>query len=278
MKKYKILLKLLFIINILILNNCSNSILEPKGQIGFEERSLIFNAFLLMLIVVLPVIILTLLFSFKFNKNKNSKYNPKFLHSNLIEIMIWSVPIIIIFILGFITYKSTFKLEPNKKIYSSYIEPITIEVISLDWKWLFIYPKEGIATINEIIFPIHTPIKFKITSNSVMNSFFIPALGSQIYAMPGMKTELNLIANYTGTYNGISANFSGKGFSSMKFKVIAVKKTSDFQSWISGVKKNSKNLNINLKKVLEPSENNKIEYFQCNNCKVFYQIINNFKK
>ncbi|MXP67576.1 ubiquinol oxidase subunit II [Pantoea sp. Aalb] len=274
-KKYEILL--LIIMNSL-LTSCNSALLDPKGQIAIKQHWLIITSFGLMLIVVIPAILMTIIFSWKYRStNNNSKYTPNWSHSNKVEIVVWSIPLFIILFLGILTWKSTHELEPSKPLISK-LKPIEIDVIALDWKWLFIYPKQAIATINQIAFPINTPVYFRITSNSVMNSFFIPTLGSQIYAMAGMQTKLNLMANKSGIFNGISANFSGHGFSGMKFKAIATKNNEEFQKWITKVKTSS-NILITMKdfkKLAIPSENNPVEYFSKVNPILFNKVINTF--
>ena len=222
LRKYNKSLGILSLIaGTLLLSGCDSALLNPKGQIAMEQRSLILTAFGLMLIVVIPAILMAVVFAWKYRaSNTNAKYSPNWSHSNKVEAVVWTVPILIILFLGVLTRKSTHALEPGKPIASD-VKPVEIEVVALDWKWLFIYPEQGIATVNEIAFPKGTPVNFRITSNSVMNSFFIPTLGSQIYAMAGMQTKLHLIANEPGTFKGISSNFSGRGFSGMKFRAIA---------------------------------------------------------
>ena len=228
--RYPRLLGLLPLIGTLLLSGCNMTLLNPKGQVGLDERNLIITATLLMLLVVVPVIVMTFLFAWKYRaSNTNATYTPKWNHSTKIEIAVWAVPVLIIIALGYVTYKSTHALDPYKPLESD-VKPVTIEVVALDWKWLFIYPEQGIATVNKIVFPAHTPINFKITSDAVMNSFFIPALGGQIYAMAGMQTKLHLIANENAEMDGISANYSGAGFTGMKFKAIATTQE-DFDAW-----------------------------------------------
>ena len=177
------------------LSGCHYSVLDPKGQIAADEKSLIITATLLMLIVVIPVIVLTLWFAWKYRaSNTSATYLPNWSYSHRIEAVCWAVPCAIIVVLGVLTWKTTHQLDPFRPI-DSKVKPITIEVVSLDWKWLFIYPEQHIATVNEIQFPAGTPVNFRITSDTVMNVFFIPQLGSQIYAMAGMQTQVNLIAN-----------------------------------------------------------------------------------
>ncbi|VFP84470.1 Cytochrome bo(3) ubiquinol oxidase subunit 2 [Candidatus Erwinia haradaeae] len=230
------------IVIILLCNGCDSALLYPKGQIAIEQRSLILTAFGLMMIVVLPAIFMAVYFTYRYREsNINATYNPHWDHSNKIEAVVWTIPILIISFLGILTWKSTHTLEPRNPL-KSLMRPIQIEVVSLDWKWLFIYPEQGIATINKIVFPAHYPIHFKITSHTVMNSFFIPTLGSQMYAMAGMQTQLNLIANEAGTFHGISANYSGHGFSHMKFQAIATHDMKEFTNWITEAKKSSNTL------------------------------------
>ncbi|WP_019106640.1 cytochrome o ubiquinol oxidase subunit II [Pantoea ananatis] len=262
----------------LLMSGCDNALLNPKGQIALEQRSLILTAFGLMMIVVIPAVLMAIVFAWKYRaSNTNAKYSPNWSHSNKVEAVVWTIPILIIVFLGVLTWKSTHALEPSKPLVSD-VKPVEIDVIALDWKWLFIYPEQGIATVNQIAFPANTPVNFKITSNSVMNSFFIPTLGSQIYAMAGMQTKLHLIANEPGTFDGISANFSGRGFSGMKFKAIATKDDAEFQQWVAKVKAAPNTLTTmdDFEKVAVPSENHPVEYFSSANPELFLQVINKF--
>lgn len=220
---------------VMLLGGCNMEILSPKGDIGAQEKTLLFTATGLMLIVVIPVIIMILTFAWKYRaSNTKADYQPKWAHSTAIEVVVWTVPCIIVAILAVITWRSTHALDPYKPLVSEH-KPVTIEVVSLDWKWLFIYPEYDIATVNEIAFPVDVPVNFRITSASVMNSFFIPQLGSQIYSMAGMETKLHLNARESGTYAGISANYSGAGFSGMRFKAIATSQEG-FDNWVKEAK------------------------------------------
>lgn len=281
--KYKKLCIFLVLFHVIVLlNGCNDLVIVcPKGQIGLEERSLILTAFSLMLIIVVPIIIITIFFAIKYrtSNSKNTEYNPEWDHSKKIELIIWSIPILIIIILSILTWKSTHKLDPKRPIItSSTINPIIINVISLDWKWLFIYPEQKIAVINELVIPINTPIKFNVTSNSVMNSFFIPQLGGQIYAMAGMRAELHLIANVAGQYKGISSNFSGSGFSGMKFNVIATQTHTEFEKWIQKVKTSPYQINniLTYEKLAQPSKYHPVTYFSSVQSDLFYNVINKF--
>lgn len=218
-----------------LLSGCDFALLDPKGAVGVAEKHLIAVSVWAMLIVVIPVIVLTLVFAYRYRaSNRSATYAPKWSHSTPIEIVVWTIPTLIIIFLAVLTWKTTHELDPYKPIESN-VKPIDVDVVALDWKWLFIYPSLGIASVNQLALPVDTPVNFHITSDSVMNSFFIPQLGSQIYAMAGMQTSLHLIANEAGDYEGLSANFSGKGFSDMKFRALAMN-PADFQAWVQKVK------------------------------------------
>ncbi|CAL4324353.1 ubiquinol oxidase subunit II [Buchnera aphidicola] len=262
-KKKNIIILVLMTI-ILFMNSCHASLLEPQGEIAINQKKIILFSLGMMLIVVVPVIIMTFWFAIKYRKsNIKSKYTPNWSYSRNIELLVWIVPILIVSCLSVVAYKTTHKLEPSRPLISQ-SKPIKINVIALDWKWLFIYPKYRIATINEISFPKNVPVQFKVTSNSVMNSFFIPSLGSQIYAMPCMSTTLNLIGNNSGKYTGISSNYSGKNFSNMKFSVLITEDNLSFISWVNKVKKNGislKNKEEYLNDIFKPDEKDKVQYF-----------------
>lgn len=275
--RYPRLLGLLPLIGTLLLSGCNMTLLDPKGQVGLDERNLIITATLLMLLVVVPVIIMTFLFAWKYRaSNTDAVYTPKWSHSTKIEIAVWAVPVLIIVALGYVTYKSTHALDPYKPLESD-VKPITIEVVALDWKWLFIYPEQGIATVNKIVFPAHTPINFKITSDAVMNSFFIPALGGQIYAMAGMQTKLHLIANQNAEMDGISANYSGAGFTGMKFKATATTQE-EFDAWVSEVKKAPKKLEqAEYAALAKQSQNNPVELYSSVTPNLFQIIVDKYE-
>lgn len=281
LRKYNKSLGLLSLIaGTVLLSGCDAALLDPKGQIGLEQRSLILTAFGLMLIVVIPAILMAIAFAWKYRaSNKDAKYTPNWSHSNKVEAVVWIVPILIIVFLAVLTWKTSHSLDPYKPLANQKDQkPVTIEVVSMDWKWFFIYPEQGIATVNEIAFPANTPVEFKITSNSVMNSFFIPRLGSQIYAMAGMQTKLHLIANEAGTYNGISSSYSGPGFSGMKFKAIATPDRASFDQWVDKVKQSPEAINdmAAYEKIAAPSENNKVEYFSSVKPELFRAVVNKF--
>jgi cytochrome o ubiquinol oxidase subunit II len=258
----------------LLLSGCSNlDILNPKGSVGLAERDLIATSTWAMLIVVVPVIALTLWFAWRYRaSNKNAEYKPGWTHSTGIEIAVWTIPTLIILFLAVLTWKSTHELDPYRPL-ESQVKPINVEVVALDWKWLFIYPDLGIASVNQLAIPVGTPVNFRITSDTVMNSFFIPQLGGQIYAMAGMQTRLHLIADHSGDYAGLAANFSGKGFSDMKFRTLATS-PEDFNAWVAKVRASSDRLDMDrYHAVSEPSQKDPVRYFSTVDPKLFNNII-----
>ncbi|MFC6339551.1 ubiquinol oxidase subunit II [Pseudomonas sp. CCM 7891] len=275
--RYTRLLGILPLFGMLLLGGCNWTLLDPVGQVGVEQRNLIITATLLMLLVVVPVIVMTFAFAWKYRaSNTKATYAPKWSHSTKIEIAVWLVPVLIIIALGYITYKSTHELDPYRPLESD-VPPITIEVVALDWKWLFIYPEQGIATVNKIVFPANTPINFKVTSDAVMNSFFIPGLGGQIYAMAGMQTKLHLIANQNAELDGISANYSGAGFTGMKFKAIATTQE-DFDAWVKEAKSSPKQLEkAEYEALAKPSQNNPVELYSSYTPDLFQKIIDKYE-
>jgi len=263
----------------LTLAGCSGGVLDPKGQVGMDEKNLIILCTILMLIVVVPVIVLTLYFAWKYRASRDFEiYTPKWAHSTKIEAVVWSIPILIVISLSVITWRSTHALDPYSPLEGKG-EHLTVEVVSLNWKWLFIYPEQGIATVNELVFPANKPVAFKITSESTMNSFFIPQLGSQIYSMAGMETKLHLIANEPGTYKGISSNYSGAGFTGMKFNAIATPTEGDFNDWVASVKQAQTPLtSASYEQLAKPSENNPVTYYSEVSEGLFHDIVMKYMK
>jgi len=247
-------------------------VLEPKGLISVKERELIITSSLLMLIVVIPVLVLAVVFGWKYREGRGSKHAPDWEHNNIAECCWWGVPVVIIIILAVITWKTSHDLNPFKPIQNG-TTPVKIQAVALDWKWLFIYPDQGIATVNYVQFPEKTPIDFVITADAPMNSFWIPQLGGQIYAMPAMTTSIHLLANETGEFEGRSANISGKGFAGMIFKAVASNKQ-DFQNWVQHVKSSGKELSWDIyTQLVEPSEYNDVEIYGKIEDQLFDQIL-----
>jgi cytochrome o ubiquinol oxidase subunit II len=255
------------------IGNNTIDVLEPSGMIGDKEKELIVTSSLLMLIVVIPVFILTIVFAWKYRgTNGKAKHAPNWEHNYIAEYCWWGVPIVIIVILAIVAYRSSYELDPFKPLESEK-KAISIQVVSLDWKWLFIYPQQGIATVNFVQFPENTPVNFEITSDAPMNSFWIPQLGGQIYSMPAMRSKLHLIANEKGTFKGVSANLSGKGFAGMRFAAVA-SSDAEFDTWVNKVKSSSKTLDWESYNLLvRPTEYHPVEYYQLKVPDLFDQII-----
>ncbi|HEY6482208.1 MAG TPA: ubiquinol oxidase subunit II [Steroidobacteraceae bacterium] len=212
------------------LSGCDNSILNPIGPIGAAERTILLDSFAIMMVIAIPTVIATLAFAWWFRaSNARARYLPTWAYSGRLELIVWSIPLLVILFLGGITWLSSHELDPARPLKSK-LPPLEIQVVSLDWKWLFIYPAQGIATINQLIVPIGMPLHLSITSATVMNVFFVPRLGSEIYCMNGMRSQLNLQADQPGVYPGLSAHFSGDGFPGMTFKLHAVT-AQQFAEW-----------------------------------------------
>jgi cytochrome o ubiquinol oxidase subunit 2 len=226
---------LIAVIGVALLGGCTEGVLDPKGPIAAAERQILFNSLGIMLAIVIPTIVATLGVAFWFRaSNKRARYMPDFDYSGRLELLVWSIPAMTVLLVGGVAWVGAHDLDPHKPIAST-VEPVTVQVASLDWKWLFIYPKAGVASVNHLVVPVGTPISFRLTSSGVMNSFFVPQLGSQIYTMSGMATHLELQADHVGTYPGISANFSGDGFADMRFDVDAVP-AEQFAQWVSAAR------------------------------------------
>lgn len=258
----------------LVLSGCQKLILlHPQGPIAHDERDLLTTVLILMLIIVIPVIILTLWIAYQYRaSNKKAKYDPSFTHSGKLELLMWTAPVVIIAILAVVTWTSTHRLDPYKPLVSN-VKPINIQVVSLNWRWLFIYPDQKIATINFIEFPVKTPVNFMITSDAPMNSFVIQQLAGQIYSMAGMRTQLHLMADKSGDYRGLSVAFSGDGFANMTFTA-RVGSQEQFNQWVNQVKKSPKNLNWNSYSQLVPdSLDDSVQYFNLMDQNLFDQII-----
>jgi cytochrome o ubiquinol oxidase subunit II len=221
------------LVAICLVESCRGAgVLDPQGPVAGAERLILFNATAIMLVVVVPVIVLTLAFAWWYRaSNKRATYSPDWSYSGHIELVVWSIPAMVVILLAGVAWTGSHELDPPRKLKSD-AKPVRIEVVSLDWKWLFIYPDQEVAAVNELVVPIGTPVEFMLTSATVMNAFFVPQLGSQIYTMPGMTTRLNLMADSPGDFPGLSSNFSGDGFSDMRFVVHAVSEV-QFASWLA---------------------------------------------
>lgn len=248
------------------------AVLNPKGMIGEKQRDLLWLATVLMLIVVIPVFILTFGIGWKYRaENTKAKHRPDWNHSFLAECVWWGIPCAIIAVLGFYTWKGCHELDPFRPIKAK--KEMKIQVVALQWKWLFIYPEQGIATVNYMQFPKETSIHFEITSDAPMNSFWIPELGGQVYAMSGMRSELYLIANGEGKYRGSSANISGKGFASMTFTAESATQEG-FDQWVQSVKGSAKPFGQSeYNRLAEPSEYNPAAFYVLGDERLFDRIV-----
>jgi cytochrome o ubiquinol oxidase subunit 2 len=272
----------LALLTLAALSGCNAVVLNPSGDIAKQQAELIVVSVLLMCIIVVPVLFLIVLFAWRYRKSANAKYEPDWDHSTKLELVIWGAPLLIIIALGLITWISTHKLDPYRPLerldqhrpIPASTKVLEVQVVAMDWKWLFIYPEQGIATVNELVTPIDVPIRFKITASTVMNSFYIPALAGQIYAMPAMETQLNAVLNKPGQYEGFSANFSGEGFSQMRFGYKGVT-AGEFDSWVQSVKTGGGTLGRPAYLALEkPSIADPVQRFGAVDPDLFHAILN----
>jgi cytochrome o ubiquinol oxidase subunit 2 len=218
-------------------------VLDPQGPVGAAEKLILLNSLGIMLAVVIPTILATLGVAWWFRaSNSRALYLPDWEYSGRIELVVWAIPAMVVILLGGIGWVGSHDLDPQKPLPAGR-KPIEVQVVSLDWKWLFIYPDQGVASVNRLVLPAGMPVHFHLTSATVMNSFFVPQLGSQIYTMPGMTTQLNLQADKPGRYFGLSAQFSGDGFSGMHFSYDAVSQ-SQFEEWITKARSQGPTLDL----------------------------------
>lgn len=248
------------------------AVLFPSGLIAFEQRNLLLIIQALMLVVIIPIYIMTFIFSWRYRAdNTRAKYEPDLVDNTMAEVVWWGVPLVMTLIVSVLTWVKTHELDPYKPIASDK-KPLTVQVVALQWKWLFIYPEEKIASLNFLQIPEKTPIHFEITADAPMNSFWIPDLGGQIYAMPNMKTELNLIADKTGDFRGSSANISGEGFASMHF-ITRASTEKDFEEWVKTAQNSSNTLTgKGLTELAAPSQGNPPEVFKTDG-NLFHQVM-----
>ncbi|MDY7537274.1 ubiquinol oxidase subunit II [Undibacterium sp. RTI2.1] len=266
-----------------LLAGCNTVVMNPSGDIAAQQSHLIWVSTLLMLLIIVPVIILTIVFAWRYRKsNTAATYEPDWDHSTQLELVIWGAPLLIIIALGLITWISTHTLDPYRKLsrldenrpIPMGTKTLNVEVVALDWKWLFIYPDLGIATVNELAAPVDVPVHFKITASSVMNSFFIPALAGQIYAMPGMETSLNAVINKPGEFEGFSANYSGAGFSDMRFKFHGMS-AKNFDLWVQATKAKAQTLDrANYLELEKPSQRDPVRHYASVDADLYHAILN----
>jgi cytochrome o ubiquinol oxidase subunit 2 len=238
----------------LYLKDLSFPLIQTKGIVAHQQIALFYIAMALMLIIVIPVFAMAIIFPLRYReKHAKKRYQPHWQDNRLLEFVYWGVPVIIITILGTITWYSSHSLDPFRPLDSDKT-PVKIQVVALEWKWLFIYPEARVASVNEIAFPAKRPVEFEITSDAPMNSFQIPALGGQIYAMSGMRTKLHLMADKPGAHRGFTNNLSGEGYADMNFMAYS-KTEKDYAAWITQAKSSRKVLDMtHYKKLASPQK------------------------
>ncbi|MCC7254010.1 ubiquinol oxidase subunit II [Hyphomicrobium sp.] len=254
----------------LMLGGCDFVVLNPAGDIAVQQRDLVVISTVLMLLIIVPVMALTVFFAWKYREaNEPADYDPDWNHSTYLELVIWAAPLLIIICLGAVTWMWTHLLDPYRSLdrvtheqpVAAEVKPLEVEVVALDWKWLFIYPEHGIATVNEMAAPVDRPIRFRLTATSVMNAFYVPALAGMIYAMPGMETTLHGVINKSGTYTGFSANYSGDGFSGMRFAFHGLDE-GGFEKWLAAVRVEGGALDrATYLELAKPSENEPVRRY-----------------
>ncbi len=247
------------ILLIAALSGCDGGVLDPAGPVGANDRLILLNSLAIMLAIVVPTILCTLGFAWWYRaSNPRATYAPQWAESGRLELIVWSIPALVVLFLGSIAWISSHELDPATPL-SSNTKPLEVEVVALDWKWLFIYPEQNIASVNRLLMPVGTPVHYRLTSASVLNVFFVPQLGSQIYAMNGMTTEINLAADRPGTFLGIAAHFNGDGFSDMTFETQAVS-ASDFSLWVASAQAEGPPLDEAAYRALLPQSSNVAPY------------------
>jgi len=258
-------LKGLLLLPLLVaLSACQYAVFNPAGDVARQQRDLIYISTGLMLLIIVPVLILIVVFAWRYRKDKGGTYDPEFDHSTSLELVIWSAPLLIIIMLGALTWSSTHLLDPFRKLDPKQItgqdasapaeEPMRVQVVSMDWKWLFIYPDQGIATVNELVLPVNRQVRFDITSTNMMNTFYAPTLAGMIYAMPGMQSTLHAVLNRPVVSEGFSGNYSGAGFSDMKFRIQGVDQ-GKFDQWVAQAKGSGRTLDLpTYMRLVKPSE------------------------
>ena len=266
------------------LAGCSKAVvLNPAGDVAAQQGQLVITATLLMLVIIVPVIALTLFFAWKYRQgNTEAEYDPEWHHSTKLELVIWSVPLAIIIILGALTWVTTHKLDPYRPLdridaqrpVPAGLKPLEVQVVAMDWKWLFVYPEQGIALVNELAAPVDRPIHFKLTATSTMNAFYVPDLAGMVYAMPGMQTELHGVINKAGVFPGLASHNSGAGFSGMTFKFHGLS-DAGFAQWVQQAQTEGKTLDKSTYlELAKPSERDPVQRFARVDADLYDRVLN----
>lgn len=267
---------------ILLLSGCKFDVLAPAGDVAAKQRDLLVISTGLMLLIILPVMALTIFFAWKYRaQNDKSNYQPEWNHSTKLELVIWSAPLLIVICLGALTWVGTHLLDPYRPLTlqggakaEAPQAPLRVEVVALDWKWLFIYPDQGVASVNELTVPVDRQVEFTLTSSTVMNAFYIPAMAGMIYAMPAMETKLHGVFNVKGEFQGLASHYSGAGFSGMRFKAHAVDEAG-FAAWVDAAKASGQTLDrARYLTLAAPSENEKPAYFSSVEPDLYDRVVN----
>ena len=267
----------------LALGGCDMIVMNPAGDVARQQADLILWSTGLMLLIIVPVMVLTAVFAWRYRAtNEEAEYKPDWDHSTGLELIIWSAPLMIIIALGALTWVATHTLDPYRPIgriaagrpVPATQRPLEVQVVSLDWKWLFIYPEQGVASVNELVLPVDRQVRFRLSSSSVMNTFYVPAMAGMIYTMPGMETKLHAVLNKPGDFEGMSAHYSGAGFSKMKFRTHAVDQAG-FDRWIARARTAPGRLDAaTYLKLEQPSEDVKPMLFAGIEQGIFGRIVN----
>jgi cytochrome o ubiquinol oxidase subunit 2 len=250
-------------------------VLNPKGPIADAERGLMIDAFTVMMLVVVPIIVMAFWFAWRYRVRGNARYEPTWAYSVKVDAVVWLIPALIVIAVAVLLWRSTHKLDPYREIAST-TPPLDVQVVAQDWKWLFIYPEQGVASVNQLAIPTGRPISLRITSDTVMNSFYVPALAGQIYAMAGMQTRLQILADKPGKFVGRNTQYSGGGFSDQFFEVVAMSQA-DFDAWVAKAKQAPGKLDApTYAKLAERSRLNPIVQYSAVEPKLFDAIIDKY--
>jgi cytochrome o ubiquinol oxidase subunit 2 len=265
------------------LAGCNTVVMNPSGDIAAQQAHLITVSVVLMLLIIVPVFILIVWFARKYRaSNTEAAYEPDWDHSTKLELVIWGAPLLIVIVLGLVTWIYTHKLDPYRPLdridasrpIPATAKPLVVQAVAMDWKWLFIYPEQGIATVNELVVPVDVPIRFKVSATSVMNAFYVPELAGMVYAMPGMEITLNAVQNKPITSFGLSSNYSGAGYSDMKFGYRGVPQ-GDFDGWVQSIKSGGGNLDrANYLTLEKPSIKEPVRRYAAVDADMYYRILN----
>ena len=274
--------RLAWLAPILGLSGCEAVVLSPSGDVAARQAALLVQSTLLMLVIIVPVMALTVWFAWRYRAtNRAASYRPDWDHSTKLELVIWAIPLLIIICLGALTWVGTHLLDPYRPLDrigedrpAGDRQPLQVQVVAMDWKWLFIYPEQGVASVNQMAAPVDRPVQFTLTSTSVMNAFYIPAMAGMIYAMPGMQTTLHGVFNAAGDYQGLASNYSGAGFSGMRFRAHALD-DAGFDAWIAEARASGQTLDrARYLELEEPSENVPPMVFASVDPQLFPRVVN----